>query len=512
MRRVELFELIRKDHYLLGESIRGISRKRGIHRRMVREALASAIPPEPKKPVRKRPVMTEEVVAFIDRILEDDKHAPKKQRHTARRIWQRLGEEKGCTAAESTVRQYVRKRKRELAIGVEAYVPQHHEPGEQGEVDLFESEVIIAGEQLTAQIVTLRSEFSAGAHHAGYPAATQSALLDGVAKGFEFFGGSFKVARLDNLKLAVARVLKGKRRVQQDRFVAFRSHYLFEASFTSPGIQGAHEKGGVENEGGRFRRRWLTPVPSFDSWEQFNDYLLACSVNDLDRKLDGRAHTVGELVAIEQPLLRPLPAERFETGVIGLARVDQKSRICARTNRYSVPATLVGRVVSWRMTPLSLEVFAGQQQVATHDVLHTKCGESLQLDHYLEVLQRKPGAMPGSLPLHQARISWAFPPSYDALWKRLQDRIGESAGTKAMIEVLLLHRTHADEVVKGAVEVALEVGALDPTTIALLARRAVAAAEELPEDLLEVGPLGRYDRPVLEISGYDRLLNKAVAK
>lgn len=117
MHRVELFELIRKDHELLGESIHGIARKRGVHRRTVRQALASPIPPEHKKPVRGRPVMTDEVVIFIDQILEADKKAPRKQHHTARRIWQRLREEKICTAAESTVRQYVRKRKRELAIG-----------------------------------------------------------------------------------------------------------------------------------------------------------------------------------------------------------------------------------------------------------------------------------------------------------------------------------------------------------------------------------------------------------
>lgn len=454
--------------------------------------------------------MTDEVVVFIDQILEADKKAPRKQRHTARRIWQRLQEEKSCTAAESTVRQYVRKRKRELAIGVEAYVPQHHERGAQGEVDLFEADVIIAGEQVTAQIVTLRSEFSAAAHHSGYPAATQAAFFDGMSRALEFLGGSFKILRFDNLKLAVARVLRGKRRVEQDRFIAFRSHYLFESSFTSPGIQGAHEKGGVENEGGRFRRRWLTPVPAFDSWEQFNDYLEACSVRDLDRTPEGKDRTIGELAVIEQPLLRRLPDERFETGVIGQARVDHKSRICVRTNRYSVPATLVGRMVSWRMTPLSLEASDGPRVVASHDVLHGRCGESLQLDHYLEVLQRKPGALPGSLPLRQARMNGSFPASYDALWKRLQDRLGESAGTRALIEVLLLHRSHPAAVVQGAVQVALEVGALDPTTVALLARRSVAPAAELPDDFVEVGELARFDRPLPQTLGYDKLLGRAV--
>lgn len=178
---MELFELIRKDKELLGMSIRGIADKRGVHRRMVRQALASAVPPAPKVPVRKRPVMTEAVLAFIDGILEADKLAPRKQRHTARRIWQRVieNQELGCNAAESTIRQHVRKRQRELAIGVEAFVPQHHVAGAQFEVDFYEAEVIIAGSQLTAKIVTVRSEYSAAAHHAGYPSASQPPSLRG---------------------------------------------------------------------------------------------------------------------------------------------------------------------------------------------------------------------------------------------------------------------------------------------------------------------------------------------
>ena len=135
MRRVELFEIIRKDHEILGLPIREIARKRGVHRRVVRQALQSAIPPDRQPARRNRPVMTEEVRSFIDQILEKDKTAPRKQRHTARRIWQRVTEDPKlqCTAAEVTVRCYVRERKRELAIGVRAFVPQHHEPGAQFE-------------------------------------------------------------------------------------------------------------------------------------------------------------------------------------------------------------------------------------------------------------------------------------------------------------------------------------------------------------------------------------------
>jgi transposase len=451
--------------------------------------------------------MNHQVCEFIDGILQKDRFAPPKQRHTAHRIWQRLQAELGCTAAEGTVRNYVHERKRELAFGVRAFVPQHHPAGAQAEVDFYQAEVVIAGKQVTAQIVALRSEFSAGSSHAGYPHATQSAFLEGMAQGFEFLGGTPSVVRFDNLTLAVARVLRGKQRIQQDRFITFRSHYLFEASFTTPGIQGAHEKGGIENECGRFRRRWLTPVPCFDSWEEFNDYLLACSISDLDRRLEGNTQTVGELVMVERPLLRTLPAERFETAALGQARVDSKCRIRVHTNHYSVPASLVGRVVSWRLTPLHLEVFFDQARAAKHPILRNRCGEHLVLDHYLELLLHKPGAMAGSLPLHQARTEGWFDANYEQLWSKLRRRLGESAGTRAMIEVLLLHRSLPREAVDQAVRTTVEIGSCDPGTVALLARRQAnhPVEEFLP---LEVAELARYDRPVLATDQYDLLVTR----
>jgi Transposase and inactivated derivatives len=261
MRRVELFELIRKDHEF-GLSKREIARKRGVHRRTVRQALASPVPPERKRPRRTAPRLTPAIKAFIDSILESDKTAPRKQRHTARRIWQRVTEERGADVAESTVRRYVRVRKRELGLGIFCYVPQHHEIARSAEADFYGADVDFPWGRETVSIISLRSEFSGAALHVAYPRNNQSALLEGLMLALEFLGGAFKVLRFDNLSEAVAKILTGGRRVERDRFIAFRSHYLFESSFTTPGIEGAHEKGGIEGEVGRFRRRHLTPVPN----------------------------------------------------------------------------------------------------------------------------------------------------------------------------------------------------------------------------------------------------------
>jgi hypothetical protein len=507
MRRVELFEVIRRDHDQ-GLSTRAIARKHSVHRRAVRQAISSPIPPERRRPVRPRPTLTEEARAFVDGILLADRRAPRKQRHTARRIWQRLADELGCEAAESTVRGYVRERRQELGLGVQAFVPQHHPPAAQGEVDFYEAHFQFPWGLEKAQVIAVRSEFSALALHVAYPAQTQTALLDGICHGLHFAGGVFEVMRFDNLRQAVARVIRGQRRVEQDRFVAFRSHYLFESSFTTPGIEGAHEKGGVEGEVGRFRRRWLTPVPRVASWEQANTYLRQCCIADLDRVPEGRSRSVGEAAEIERRLLRPLPPERFELAELAQPRVDEKSRIKVKAARYSVPASLVGRTVRVRIFPLSVEVTYRGRLVATHDRLHLRGAEHLVLDHYLDVLLERPGAFPGSVPLHQARQRGEFPPGYDRLWQELKERSGDKAGTRAMIEVLLLHRRHPKVIVRAAVEQALATGALDPGAVALFARHLEDLPDEAPEQLslADLGELHRFERPLPETTSYDALL------
>jgi transposase len=495
---------MRQDHFDHHLSIRAIARKHRVHRRAVREAIASPVPPPRKPPERSSPKLTGEVKSFIDAVLVSDRTAPRKQRHTARRIWQRVVDELGCTLAESTVRKHVGRRRRELGVGVQAFVPQHHPVGAQGEADFYEADFDFPWGRETASIIVVRSEFSAADHHVAYPAKTQTAFLDGLERGFHHLGGTFDTLRLDNLPQAVAQVLRGSRRREQDRFIAFRSHYGIKTSYTTPGIGGAHEKGGVEGECGRFRRRWLVPVPKVASWEEANEYLLACSVRDLDRTVEGRSMTVGEALALERGFLRPLPRERFELSEVADPRVDAKSRIRVRTNWYSVPVSLVGRVVHVRINPMTIEVSHGGRVVASHPRLHLRNTERLVLDHYLELLAERPGAVPGSLPLHQARARGDFPASYDLLWSTLRARLGDRAGTRAMIEVLLAHRSVAAGAMRLAVERALELGAVDPGTIVLIARGIVAGEAPQPT-LIDVGELACYDRPLPDTADYDLL-------
>ncbi len=505
MRRVELYERIREDHRQ-GASIRWLAREHAVHRRTVREAIANALPAERKAPIREKTALTGDVRAFIDEVLETDRRAPRKQRHTARRLWLRLVEERQADVSETSVRRYVHDRRRQMGVNAHAFVPQHHVEGAQGEVDFYEAVVRFPTGLLTAHVVALRSSASAAARHTAYPNETQAAFFEGIAFGFEFMGGVFPLVRMDNLSSAVARVLRGRRRIEQDRFVAFRSHYGFQASYTTPGEAGAHEKGGIEGEVGRFRRRWLVPVPEVAGWEELNDYLHRCCVNDLDRRVQGRGHTVAQAAARERSALRPLPDEPFDLAEAGTARVDTQSRITVRTNRYSVPVRLVGTRVAVRVLPMTIEVSHHGQVVARHPRARLKWTEHLVLDHYLDLLRWRPGAFLGSAPLHQERARGSFPRDYDALLARLIDHWGDREGVRHMIEVLLLHRTHPRAQVEQAVTDALRLGVADCRAVAQLVRAAGVAAPSV-EPICDVGELRRFDRPAPDLSGYDALLH-----
>jgi transposase len=256
---VELFEQIRRDREVEGLSIRALAERHGVHRRAVRQALESAVPPSRQRPEGRPAPALGAFRDVVDGWLRVDLEAPRKQRHTARRVWQRLVAEHGAEVSERQVRRYVRERRRELGE-VDAFVPQAHPPGQTAEVDWGQAEVVLAGARLQVNFFVLRLSHSGAGLVQAFGTATQQAFLEGHVEAFAFLGGVPARVRYDNLSSAVKLTLKGRQRVLADRFVALRSHYLFESQFTLVGLQGAHEKGGVENEVGRFRRRHLVPV------------------------------------------------------------------------------------------------------------------------------------------------------------------------------------------------------------------------------------------------------------
>jgi transposase len=503
--RVEQFEQIRRDRDREGLSIRGLAVRHGVHRRAVRQALASAVPPVKRAAVGRPAPKLGPFRAVIDGWLEADRTAPRKQRHTARRIHQRLVDEYGADVAETTVRQYVRARKRAMGWAVgEVFVPQVHAPGMEGEVDWGEADVVLAGIVTTVHLFVMRASFSGAAFCQASLVETQQAFLELHVQAFEWFGGVFPTLRFDNLKSAVKKVLKGRRRVESDRFVAMRSHYLFVSQFTTPGIEGAHEKGGVENEVGRHRRNHLVPVPRVADLAELNRWLLAGCETDLARRIDGRSVTVGEAWAVERPLLLGLPVEPYDACETAAPRVDAKSLVTIRQNRYSVPVALAGLKVSAWVGAREITINHGGREVARHERLHGKAQTSAQLDHYLELLARKPGAMEHSVALHQERDRGSWPDCFDELWAALSQRYGRSDAARQMVDVVLLCREHGPAGVELAVRGALTAGAIDGRAVALLARRAQSTERAVSVPLTGLQPhLEAITRPLPDLTEYD---------
>src|SRR5712692_2566048 len=215
---VELFEQIRREYEFGIGTIQGVARQFGVHRRLVREAVASAVPREKAPPVRPRPRL-EPVAGFIDAILDADRQAPRKQRHTAHRIYERLRQERPAHGiAESTVRRYVRERKAALGLlARETFVPQSYAWGSEAQVDWYEAYAELGGERVKLQGFALRSMASGAAFHCAYRHATQQAFLEAHERAFHYFGGAFRRLRYDNLTAAVKRVLRGSRREEIGR-------------------------------------------------------------------------------------------------------------------------------------------------------------------------------------------------------------------------------------------------------------------------------------------------------
>ncbi len=504
---MSLFEQIRRVKRAEPEvSVRELSRRFRVHRRDVRAALESPIPPPPKPMPAKPAPKLDPWKSTIDGWLEADKGVSKKQRHTARRVWQRLVAEHGADVGESTVRRYVKQVRDSFETPLAAVsVPQDHLLGVEAEVDYGESSAYVAGELVKVAVFVMRLSASGRGFSRAYVSEAQESFLDGHVRAFEHFGGVPERIRYDNLKAAVTKVCRGRNRVEADRFVALRSHYGFESFFCEPGIKGAHEKGGVEGEVGRFRRRHLVPVPRVASMSELNDLILAGCITDDDRVITGRRMTVGEHFALEAPTLAGLPVERFDAVSLSQHRVDTKARVSVRAVHYSVPARLVRHRVDVMVRPDTIEIYDGANQVACHD--RGRKGEQiLELDHYLEVLTHKPGAFAGSTALAAAKKAGTFTPTHERLWRAARRRLGDQDGTRTLIEVLLLHRTIPGYAVVAGIERALTIDSLDPNVVAIEGRRHLDESADTP--LAPVVALHTDRRPLPTLNAYDELLEE----
>jgi len=349
----------------------------------------------------------------------------------------------------------------------------------------------------------MRSMFSGAAFHRAYPRATQQAFLEAHELAFRYFGGVFRTCRYDNLKAAVKKIFRGYRREETERFIAFRSHWRFASEFCNPAE--GHEKGGVEGEVCYFRRNHWVPVPKATDLEDLNAQLLKACRDDEHRQIAGHAEPVGAAMIQERSSLLAPVEGGFDLSEVCFPRVDGTGCVRVRTNLYSVPAS-PGMTVEVRVGSSHVEIRDDGRLIATHERCYGHQQQVLELEHYLEVLERKPGALIGSKPLTLWREKGLWPSHYDLLLRQLIARHGKASGTRQMIQIIGLVKQYGHPRLQNAVEQALSTGCCDPAAI----RHLVSASElarERPENIELPTELVRFERSLPVMNQYDQLLS-----
>lgn len=347
----------------------------------------------------------------------------------------------------------------------------------------------------------MRSMASGAAFHCAFLQSTQQAFLEAHELAFAYFNGVFRKLRYDNLTSAVRRILRGYQREETARFVAFRSHWRFESEFCTPAE--AHEKGGVEGEAGYFRRNHWVPVPKATDTADLNAQLLRACRDDEHRRIDGRDQSVGAGVLIEREHLLPLVAEGMDLARTSFPSVNSLGCVKVLTNAYSVPLK-AGVQVQAKVYASTVELWHDGRCVARHERCYGRQQQVLDLEHYLDVLSRKPGALAGSRPLEQQRRAGLWPECFDEIWQSLIARHGKQPGTRQMIDLLRLAKEFGRERLQQAIDTALETGCTDAAAVQHL-----MYAGDLSRPICEamdIGSLERYQRPMPVMDEYDQLL------
>lgn len=434
--------------------IREIARRLAISRNTVRRYLRGAPPGRYVLSEERKAPAQERIRARVEQMLDDEAAAetPRKQRLTAARIFRILRDEQ-VEISDSTVRKLVRKLRRERRDPLEhAYLPLEYDPGVDAQVDFFEAYVDdIAEGRTKVHVLLVRACYSGRTFAYIAPNQTRAALLEGLTRAFEFFGGVFRKLWFDNLTPVVRRVLKGRSRDVHAGFEVFQAHHGFETEFCRPGR--GNEKGGVENAVKFARHEVLSPIPQVDGREDLQKRYEDFMERELARRARGRELTIGELWRHEQPNLMPLPPRRFDAATIRSAHVSPRSWIALGTNYYSVPVRLVGHEVTVKIDAEELVVLDRGEEVARHRRSYGKHGMVLTIDHYLPLLLRKSRGIDRAVPVR--RFLEAAPRCWRTLLTELRRAHGEFEGSKMFVLVVELVAAHGHEAVTAAIERAL---------------------------------------------------------
>jgi transposase len=446
---VEIYGRVRRAVRVEGRSQRAVAREFGLSRETVRKMLEYAVPPGYR---RQQPVRRPKLgpwVGVIDAILDDDRQRPPKQRHTAKRIFDRLREERQFTGGYTIVKDYVRG---EQMRSREMFVPLVHPPGE-AQADFGEALVVIAGVEQKAHYLAMDLPHSDDCLVVAFPAETTEAFLEGHVQAFAYFGAVPTRILYDNTKIAVARILGGEERQRTRAFSELQSYYLFADKFGRPAK--GNDKGKVEGIVGYARRNFMVPIPRANSWDELNAQLAERCRQRRQRRLRGHTETIGERFERDRAAMLPLPAAPYEACEKISARVGSLSLVRYRTNDYSVPTQYGHRQVWVKGYVHEVVIACGSEVIAKHGRSYER--ETVVFDplHYLALLEQKTRALDQAAPL----ADWQLPECFTQLRRLLEARLRKH-GSREYVQVLRLMETFAVEEVTYAVEQALRLSTI----------------------------------------------------
>ena len=441
MYQVELYARVRRACVAGGMSVREASRVFGLHRDTVRKMLAYSVPPGYRRKSPPRRPNLEPYTGVIDAILEGDARVPRKQRHTAKRIFERLRDEYEFDGQYTIVKDYVRERLRRTQ---EMFVPLSHPPGN-AQCDFGEAVAVICGVERKVRYFVLNLPHSDGCFIKAYPAETTEAFLDGHVAAFSFLGGVPLSILYDNTKLAVARILGDGRRKRNRAFTELQSHYLFEDRFGRPGK--GKDKGKVEGMVGYARRNFLVPIPRVDSFSALNAHLERRFLERMDAVLRGHTETIGQRMERDLDALLPLPAAPYDACDQQASRVSSLPLVRYRTNDYSVPVAYGHRDVLVKGYVDEVVISCGPEVIARQHRSYEKDDFIFNPINYLPLLEQKTAALDQAAPLQ----GWELPPEYATLRRLLEARMGKSV-KREFVQVLRLLEHFSYQEVHDAVE------------------------------------------------------------
>jgi transposase len=448
---------IRRRVLVDGESKRSVQRRFKLHWKTLQKILTE---PEPPGYRTSRPRAKKKLgpfLAALEEILRQDQHAPPKQRHTAKRIFERLRDEHGYPGGLTVVKEAVHAWRQQHA---EAFVPLAHPPGE-AQVDFGHAEITLDGVPAKVALFVMTLPYSDALFCCAFPKECTEAFLEGHRRAFDYFGGVPRRISYDNSKIAIAKIAGSRAREVTREFQRLQSHFLFAAHFCL--VRRANEKGHVENLVGYARRNFLVPVPDVPTFEALNEGLLAKCREDLQRRVRGKPTGKADLLTEEAAALLPLPKQAFEARRVEVARANSLSLVRFDGNDYSVPTDHAHQAVTVVGGIDVVRLVVGGRVVARHRRCWGKEQAYFDPVHYLALLERKPGALDFARPLD----GWQLPDCFGVLRRRLEAELA-GHGTREFIKVLRLLEGAAVPDLAAAVEYALGVGAVSADAVRLI--------------------------------------------